>query len=121
MTTFLLKLSGEALGGEAGVGIEPEVLKHYCDEIEAAHREGIKLAVVLGGGNLFRGAHLAEAGMDRVIGDRMGMLATVMNGLALNDFLRRRGGYVVVSSQQKKGSLKRELLLVRTSAMQRVA
>ena len=91
MTTFLLKLSGEELGGEAGVGIEPEVLKHYCDEIEAAHREGIKLAVVLGGGNLFRGAHLAEAGMDRVIGDRMGMLATVMNGLALNDFLRRRG------------------------------
>ena len=52
----LLKLSGEALGGEAGAGIEPEVLKHYCDEIEAAHREGIKLAVVLGGGNLFRGA-----------------------------------------------------------------
>ncbi|MEC9133952.1 MAG: UMP kinase [Pseudomonadota bacterium] len=91
MPAFLLKLSGEALGGEAGVGIEPEILKHYCDEIEAAHREGIKLAVVLGGGNLFRGAHLAAAGMDRVIGDRMGMLATVMNGLALNDFLRRRG------------------------------
>ena len=91
LPAFLLKLSGEALGGEAGVGIEPEILKHYCDEIEAAHREGIKLAVVLGGGNLFRGAHLAAAGMDRVIGDRMGMLATVMNGLALNDFLRRRG------------------------------
>jgi uridylate kinase len=91
LTAFLLKLSGEALGGEAGAGIEPEVLKHYCDEIEAAHREGIKLAVVLGGGNLFRGAHLASAGMDRVVGDRMGMLATVMNGLALNDFLRRRG------------------------------
>ena len=50
MPAFLLKLSGEALGGEAGVGIEPEILKHYCDEIEAAHREGIKLAVVLGGG-----------------------------------------------------------------------
>ncbi len=91
MPAFLLKLSGEALGGETGAGIEPEVLKHYCDEIESAHRAGIKLAVVLGGGNLFRGAHLAAAGMDRVVGDRMGMLATVMNGLALHDFLRRRG------------------------------
>ena len=91
MTCYLLKLSGEALGGDAGVGIEPSVLKHYCDEIEAAVREGIQLAVVLGGGNLFRGSHLAQAGMDRVIGDRMGMLATVMNGLALNDFLQRRG------------------------------
>ena len=91
MTRYLLKLSGEALGGDAGVGIEPSVLKHYCDEIEAAVREGIQLAVVLGGGNLFRGSHLAQAGMDRVIGDRMGMLATVMNGLALNDFLQRRG------------------------------
>ena len=91
MTRYLLKLSGEALGGDAGVGIEPSVLKHYCDEIEAAVREGIQLAVVLGGGNLFRGAHLAQAGMDRVVGDRMGMLATVMNGLALNDFLQRRG------------------------------
>ena len=96
-SSLALKLSGEALGEHwfeaqrRSVGIEPEVLKHYCDEIEAAHREGIKLAVVLGGGNLFRGAHLAAAGMDRVIGDRMGMLATVMNGLALNDFLRRRG------------------------------
>ena len=91
MTRYLLKLSGEALGGDAGVGIEPSVLKHYCDEIETAVREGIQLAVVLGGGNLFRGAHLAQAGMDRVVGDRMGMLATVMNGMALNDFLQRRG------------------------------
>ena len=91
MTRYLLKLSGEALGGDAGIGIEPQILKHYCDEIEAAVREGIQLAVVLGGGNLFRGAHLAQAGMDRVVGDRMGMLATIMNGLALNDFLRRRG------------------------------
>jgi uridylate kinase len=91
LTRYLLKLSGEALGGDAGIGIEPQVLKHYCDEIEAAVREGIQLAVVLGGGNLFRGAHLAQAGMDRVVGDRMGMLATIMNGLALNDFLRRRG------------------------------
>ena len=91
MTRYLLKLSGEVLGGDAGVGIEPSVLKHYCDEIEAAVRVGIQLAVVLGGGNLFRGAHLAQAGMDRVVGDRMGMLATVMNGMALNDFLQRRG------------------------------
>ncbi len=91
MRRVLLKLSGEALGGEAGAGVDPKVVAAYCDEIIAGVRAGLQIAVVLGGGNLFRGAALAKAGMDRVAGDRMGMLATVMNGLALADFLRQFG------------------------------
>lgn len=91
MPRLLLKLSGEALGGESGQGIEPAVLDHFCRQIKHAIESGIELGVVLGGGNLFRGAALAGAGMDRVVGDRMGMLATVMNALALGDFLTRQG------------------------------
>jgi uridylate kinase len=91
LSRFLLKLSGEALGGTAGFGIDPVVLENICADIANACDAGIEVAVVLGGGNLFRGAELARAGMDRVTGDRMGMLATVMNGLALADFLRSRG------------------------------
>ena len=89
MQNLLLKLSGEALGGVSGSGIDPTVLEHYANEIRSIVDQGIGVAVVLGGGNLFRGAKLSEAGMDRVVGDRMGMLATIMNGLALGDFLRR--------------------------------
>lgn len=85
----MLKLSGEALGGASGLGIDHTVLEHYANEIRSIVDRGIGVAVVLGGGNLFRGAKLSEAGMDRVVGDRMGMLATIMNGLALGDFLRR--------------------------------
>jgi uridylate kinase len=76
---LLLKLSGEALGGDAGQGIDPAVLGHFCRQIKGAVDAGIELGVVLGGGNLFRGAALSAAGMDRVVGDRMGMLATIMN------------------------------------------
>ncbi len=91
MPRFLLKLSGEALGGDAGFGLEPSVLRFIAGEIKAALANGAELAIVLGGGNLFRGQHLAASGMDRVVGDRMGMLATVMNGLALCDFLDQAG------------------------------
>jgi uridylate kinase len=90
LARFLLKLSGEALGGEAGFGIEPSVLEAVCDEIVSAREAGIELAIVLGGGNVFRGQALAAAGLGRVSGDRMGMLATVMNGVALTDYLNRR-------------------------------
>ena len=79
------------MGGDAGQGIDPAVLGHFCREIKGAVNAGIELGVVLGGGNLFRGAALSEAGMDRVVGDRMGMLATIMNALALGDFLSREG------------------------------
>ena len=91
MSRLLLKLSGESLGGTTGQGIEPDVLGHFCREIRIAVDAGIELGVVLGGGNLFRGATLSQAGMDRVVGDRMGMLATIMNALALGDFLTRAG------------------------------
>lgn len=91
MPNFLLKLSGEALGGEAGFGLEPQVLQRLAVDIKSLVDKGTGLALVLGGGNLFRGQQLAQSGMDRVVGDRMGMLATVMNGLAMGDFLSQAG------------------------------
>ena len=91
MESLLLKFSGEALGGDAGFGIDPSVVERMCSDISDLVNTGVKLAIVLGGGNLFRGQMLAERGMDRVAGDRMGMLATVMNGLAVSDFLHQAG------------------------------
>ncbi|MCR9277491.1 MAG: UMP kinase [Pseudomonadaceae bacterium] len=91
MRRLLLKLSGEALAGEGDFGIDPRVLERLADEIRPALAKGIQLAIVLGGGNLFRGAALQAAGMDRVTGDHMGMMATVMNGLAFRDVLRSQG------------------------------
>jgi len=83
----LLKLSGEALMGELDYGIEPRVIQRIAAEIATARKTGVELAIVIGGGNIFRGAGLARAGMDRVTGDHMGMLATVMNALAIQDAL----------------------------------
>lgn len=86
---ILLKLSGEALQGAEGFGIDPTVLDRMALEIKELVNQGIEVALVIGGGNLFRGAGLAKAGMNRVVGDHMGMLATVMNGLAMRDSLHR--------------------------------
>ncbi len=83
----LLKLSGEALMGELDYGIEPKVIQRIAAEIATARATGVEIAIVVGGGNIFRGAGLARAGMDRVTGDYMGMLATVMNALAIQDAL----------------------------------
>ncbi len=85
----LLKLSGEALMGEHDFGIDPKVLDRMALEIGALIGIGVQVGLVIGGGNLFRGAALNAAGMDRVTGDHMGMLATVMNGLAMRDALER--------------------------------
>jgi uridylate kinase len=85
----LLKLSGEALVGSQSLGIDAKVLDRIAAEIKLLLNSGVQVAVVLGGGNLFRGEGLAAAGMNRVVGDHMGMLATVMNGLALRDALHR--------------------------------
>ncbi|MDY6797314.1 MAG: UMP kinase [Pseudomonadota bacterium] len=85
----LLKLSGEALMGEHEFGIDPKVLDRMALEIGALIGIGVQVGLVIGGGNLFRGAALNAAGMDRVTGDHMGMLATVMNGLAMRDALER--------------------------------
>lgn len=87
----LLKLSGEALAGERGFGIDPEVLGRLADEIHEVHGMGVQLAVVVGGGNIFRGVAGAAGGMDRASADYMGMLATVMNALALQDAFETRG------------------------------
>jgi uridylate kinase len=88
---ILLKLSGEALLGDQDYGIDAAVLRRIAGEIRDVMSRGIELAVVVGGGNLFRGAGLARAGMDRATGDHMGMLATIMNGLALQDALEQVG------------------------------
>ncbi len=86
---ILLKLSGEALAGDAEVGIDPKVMSRIALEIGQLVGIGLQVGIVVGGGNLFRGAALQAAGLDRVAGDHMGMLATVMNGLAMRDALER--------------------------------
>lgn len=83
----LLKLSGEALMGDLEYGIKPVVIQRIASEVAEAQKTGVEIAIVVGGGNIFRGAGLARAGMDRVTGDYMGMLATVMNALAIQDAL----------------------------------
>jgi uridylate kinase len=94
----LLKLSGEALMGELDYGIEPKVIQRIAAEIAEVQKLGIEVAIVIGGGNIFRGAGLARAGMDRVTGDYMGMLATVMNALAIQDALESLNVYARVMS-----------------------
>ncbi|MDG2141097.1 MAG: UMP kinase [Gammaproteobacteria bacterium] len=88
-TRILLKLSGEALSGAADFGIDPKILDRMALEIKEVVDLGVQVGMVIGGGNLFRGASLHEAGMERVTGDHMGMLATVMNALAMRDALER--------------------------------
>jgi uridylate kinase len=95
---ILVKLSGEALMGGADYGIDPAVLKRIAGELQEIVGLGVQLAVVIGGGNIFRGAGLARAGMDRVAADQMGMLATVMNALAMQDALESLGLYARVMS-----------------------
>lgn len=95
---ILLKLSGEALMGDFDFGISPQVMSYVADEIHALIDRGVQVAVVVGGGNIFRGEGLAKAGTDRVTGDQMGMLATVINALAMQDALERKGMEVRVQS-----------------------
>ena len=87
----LLKLSGEVFGGEKGVGVDPDVVHDVAAQIAEVVRSGVEVAIVVGGGNYFRGAELQERGMDRARADYMGMLGTVMNCLALQDFLEKAG------------------------------
>jgi uridylate kinase len=88
---ILLKLSGEALMGEGDFGIDPDVIARVAGEIKELTQAGVQVGLVIGGGNIFRGAGLAQGGLDRVTGDHMGMLATVMNGLAMKDALQKIG------------------------------
>ena len=79
----LLKLSGESLMGEQGFGIDSKMLVHYAEQIKGLINHGVEVAVVIGGGNIFRGLQAAESGIERVQGDYMGMMATVINGMAI--------------------------------------
>lgn len=91
---ILLKLSGEALQGKnKSTNIDPAVLEQYCEEIKGVKEQGVELAIVIGGGNIFRGGQAETLGIDRVQGDYMGMLATVINGMALQSALERHGLY----------------------------
>jgi len=90
-TRVLLKLSGESLMGDKQFGIDPAMLNHYAREIRSVVNMGVQTAIVIGGGNIFRGVNATEGGLDRVQGDYMGMLATVMNGIALQSALENNG------------------------------
>lgn len=87
----LLKLSGEALAGERGFGIDPPVVNRLTEQVRSVHEMGVDLGLVIGGGNIVRGAIASKRGMDRVTADYMGMLATIINALALQDLLERKG------------------------------
>ena len=87
----LLKLSGEVFGGAAGIGVDPDVVHDVAQQIAEVVRSGTQIGIVVGGGNYFRGAELSQRGMDRARADYMGMLGTVMNCLALQDFLEKEG------------------------------
>lgn len=95
---ILLKLSGEALMGAEDYGIDPQVINRISKEIAQVHQLGVEIGIVIGGGNIFRGAGLSKSGIDRVTGDHMGMLATVMNSLALQNALEKQGIKVRVMS-----------------------
>jgi uridylate kinase len=88
---ILLKLSGEALMGDQGFGISPDMIKYVAEEVQSIHDLGVQVAIVVGGGNIFRGIAASSYGMDRASADHMGMLATVINSLALQDALEKQG------------------------------
>jgi uridylate kinase len=94
----LLKLSGEALMGDAGYGIDPKVLDSLSSQLKPVHDDGVEIAIVVGGGNIFRGIAASATGMDRAQADYIGMLATVMNALALQDNLESHGVFTRVMS-----------------------
>ncbi len=88
---ILLKLSGESLMGDQAFGIDPKILNYFADEIKKVHDLGVQIGIVIGGGNIYRGLNAASQGIDRVTGDQMGMLATIINSLALQNALENKG------------------------------
>ncbi len=106
---ILLKLSGEALMGDLNYGIDPKRLAEYAHEIKKVHAKGVEIAIVIGGGNIFRGVAGASSGMDRVQGDYMGMLATVINGMALQGALEDNGMKTRLMTALKMESICRTL------------
>lgn len=98
---ILLKLSGESLIGDSNFGLDPDILTNYANEIKAVHHEGVEVAIVIGGGNIYRGMNESETGIERAHGDYMGMLATVINGMALQASLEKTGLYTRLLSAIK--------------------
>mgnify|MGYP000876757037 CR=1 FL=1 len=99
---LLVKFSGEAVAGDDEHGIDPKILDQMAQSVKDCKEFGAQIGIVIGGGNLFRGEKLSKAGMDRVAGDHMGMLATVMNGIALRDALEGEGGRNLVKLEYAK-------------------
>jgi uridylate kinase len=95
---ILLKLSGESLMGDRGYGISPEVLERLSEEVAAIHAMGVEVGIVIGGGNIYRGVAAVADGIEKVVGDQMGMLATVINSLALQNVLEKKGIYTRLMS-----------------------
>lgn len=102
---IVLKMSGEALNGKSTKAIDPEVLDRVAEDVKSAMALGVQVAIVIGGGNFFRGAKLSEAGITRMTGDHMGMLATLMNALALRDAFERSGMAVRILSAIPMGGI----------------
>ncbi len=98
---ILLKLSGESLMGEKSSGIDPQILNFFSEEIKKVHELGVQIGIVIGGGNIYRGLNAAEQGIDRVTGDHMGMLATMINSLALQNALENHGMFTRLMSAIK--------------------
>ena len=98
---ILLKLSGESLMGDKGFGIDHKVLQFFSDEIKKVHDDGLQLGIVIGGGNIYRGLSAGDQGIDRVTGDQMGMLATMINSLALQNAIEKKGIYTRLMSSIK--------------------
>lgn len=97
----LLKLSGESLMGKKGFGIDHKVLEFFADEVEKVHSIGVQLGIVIGGGNIYRGLSASAQGIDRVAGDQMGMLSTLINSIALQNAIEKRGIYTRLMSAIK--------------------
>lgn len=98
---ILLKLSGESLMGDKSYGIDPQVLEYFAKEIKKVHQLGVQIGIVIGGGNIYRGLNAQDQGIDRVTGDQMGMLATIINSLALQNTLENNGIYTRLMSAIK--------------------
>jgi uridylate kinase len=110
---ILLKLSGESLMGNKSYGIDSDIVEHITCEIVKAYRLGIEIGIVIGGGNIYRGLSASQQGVNRVIGDQMGMLATVINSLALQNSLEKKGIYTRVQSAIKMDEIAEPLIIRR--------
>ncbi len=110
---ILLKLSGESLMGNKSYGIDSGIVEHITCEIEKAHKLGIEIGIVIGGGNIYRGLSASQQGVNRVTGDQMGMLATVINSLALQNSLEKKGIYTRVQSAIKMDEIAEPLIIRR--------